>query len=148
MRTRYLGLGLSALVLVAGSLGYVLVGTHLYQRYHLAYANYQFAPAGPCGALVAWSPPRTVYTGLYVNSPALLTLRYSSPQPQTLRITIGIPRFTQDKSVRCRPPRRFSSARSSRPCWMARPRMGLPAPGIAPGRFTCGCRVLPARPAT
>jgi len=99
MRTRYLGLGLSAVVLLAGSLGYVLVGTHLYQRYHLAYANYQFAPAGPCGALVAWSPPRTVYTGLYINTPALLTLRYSSPQPQTLRITVGIPRFTQDESV-------------------------------------------------
>ena len=64
------------------------------EGYHLAYANYRFIPTGPCDALVAWSPPSVLYTGLYVNQPSLLTLRYRSSDPQTLHITVAIPDFT------------------------------------------------------
>jgi len=99
MRRRYLGLGLACLALVAGSVGYVAVGARLYTQYHLAYANYQIAPTAPCGALIAWSPPTTIYSAFYANSASFLTIRYRSPTPQMLRITVGVPRFTQDQSI-------------------------------------------------
>lgn len=40
-----------------------------------------------------------VYTALYANEPGLVTLRYRSPKPQALRVTVGIPHFTQDQSI-------------------------------------------------
>jgi hypothetical protein len=40
-----------------------------------------------------------LYTGLYVNQTSLLTVRYRSPQPQTLRISVSIPQFTQEQTV-------------------------------------------------
>lgn len=99
MRRRFVWLAVTCVVLVAGSLGYVMTGVGLYQRYHAAYANYQFAETGPCGALVAWSPPRVLYTGLYVNQPQLLTLRYRAPSPERLRITVSIPQFTEEQTI-------------------------------------------------
>lgn len=99
MRKRGLGLAAAVTLLAVGSLSYVAIGTHLYARYHLAYANYQFAPAGECGALVAWSPPTVLYSGLYVNQPELVAVRYRSPTPQALRISISIPSFTQDQTL-------------------------------------------------
>lgn len=99
MRKRYLGLGLVVALLLAGSVGYVSAGARLYQRYQTAYANYQFAGTGACDTLIAWSPPSVIYTGLYANEPTLVTLRYRSPKPQALRITVGIPHFTQDQSI-------------------------------------------------
>lgn len=99
MRRRYLGVGMAFVALVAGSIGYVALGARLYHDYHLAYANYQFVPTAPCGALIAWSPPTTIYSAFYANSPDLVTIRFRSPNPQTLRITLGIPGFTQDESV-------------------------------------------------
>jgi hypothetical protein len=94
MRKRYLVLGLTLAVACVASVGYVVQGARLYQRYHLAYADYRFIPTGPCDALVAWSPPSVLYTGLYVNQPSLLTLRYRSSDPQTLHITVTIPDLT------------------------------------------------------
>ncbi len=99
MRKRYLVLGLTLVVLLAGSIGYVSAGSRLYGQYQTAYGNYQFATTGSCDTLIAWSPPRTVYSALYANEPALVTLRYRSPKPQALRITLGIPHFTQDQSI-------------------------------------------------
>ena len=99
MRRRYLGVGATVLALVAGSIGYVALGARLYHDYHLAYANYKFAPTAPCGALIAWSPPTIIYSAFYANSPRFITIRYRSPNPQTLRITLGIPGFTQDESI-------------------------------------------------
>lgn len=110
MRRRYLALGLACVALVAGSVGYVAVGARLYTQYHLAYANYQFAPTAPCGALIAWSPPTTIYSAFYANSTSFLTIRYRSPSPQTLRITLGIPRFTQDESVQVEAAPAFQNA--------------------------------------
>jgi hypothetical protein len=95
---RHLGLGVVCAALVAGSLAYVVTGSSLYQQYHAAYANYQLE-SGSCGALVSWAPPRVIYTGLYVNQPELLTLRYRAPSQERLRITIGIPELTQDQTV-------------------------------------------------
>lgn len=99
MRKRYLALGLALVVLLVGSAGYISAGSHLYQQYQTAYANYQFASTGSCDTLIAWSPPSRVYSALYANTPALVTLRYRSPKPQALRITLGIPHFTQDQSI-------------------------------------------------
>lgn len=90
-----LGLGLVCVTLVAASLAYVVAGSRLYTRYHAAFANYQLE-SGACGALVAWTPPRALYTGLYVNQPALLSLRFRAPSAERLRITVGIPQLTQD----------------------------------------------------
>jgi hypothetical protein len=99
MRKRYLALAAACAVLFAGSFGYVSAGVGLYQQYRQAYANYQFAATGPCGALIAWSPPRTIYGAFYQNAPSLVTLRYRSSAPQTLRISVSIPRLTQEQSV-------------------------------------------------
>ncbi len=98
MRKRYVGLALALALLLALVGAYVARGAQLYHNYHLAYANYQVLPAGPCDALVTWSPPSDLYTAFYVNQPRLLTLRYRSPGPQTLRITISIPGFTQEQT--------------------------------------------------
>lgn len=98
MRKRYLWPGV-ILALMAVSLGYIGIGTQIYEQYHLAYANYQFAPTSQCGALIAWSPPQTIYMGIYVNQPSLVTIRYRSPTPQTLHITLGIPHFTEDQGI-------------------------------------------------
>lgn len=89
---------LAVLVLVAGALSYVTWGVHLYDRYRLAYANYQVEAAGACGTLITWSPPSDVLTALYVNQPNFLTVRYRSPRPQPLRLTLSIPHFTQEQS--------------------------------------------------
>lgn len=99
MRKRYIALGLALVVLLAGSVGYVSAGSRLYDHYQTAYANYQFAATSSCDTLIAWSPPRMVYSALYANAPELVTLRYRSPRPQALRITLGIPHFTQDQSI-------------------------------------------------
>jgi hypothetical protein len=98
MRKRYVGLSVALVVLAGALAGYVARGAQLYQRYHLAYANYSFVPDGPCGALVAWSPPTVVYTALYVNQPSLVTLRYRSPTPQTLRLSVSIPPLTDEQT--------------------------------------------------
>lgn len=98
MRKRYIWLG-ALLALVVASAGYVGVGTRLYEQYHLAYATYQFAPTSSCGTLIAWSPPTTLYTGLYMNQPSLVAVRYRSATPQMLHITVGIPHFTQDQTM-------------------------------------------------
>lgn len=92
---QWLGLGLICVALVAGSLAYVVTGSRLYTQYHAAFANYQLE-SGACGALIAWTPPPVIYTGLYVNQPALLSLRYRAPSAERLRITVGIPQLTQD----------------------------------------------------
>lgn len=99
MQRRTLILSTVAAVLAIAALGYVAAGMRFYQGYQAAYANYQFADAESCHALIAWSPPTTIYTGLYLNQPSLVTLRYRSPQPQTLRVTLSIPTLTQDQTV-------------------------------------------------
>lgn len=92
---RRVALGLICVALVAGSLAYVVTGSHLYDQYHAAYTNYQIE-SGACGALIAWTPPQTIYTGLYANQPPLLSVRYRAPSQERLRITVGIPQLTQD----------------------------------------------------
>src|SRR5215467_13906006 len=99
VRKRYRTLGVALALLAGMALAYVLNGRQLYQGYQRQYATYQFTPNGPCGALIAWSPPSTLFVGLYVNQPRLLNLRYSSPTPQTLHITLSIPDVTQEESV-------------------------------------------------
>lgn len=99
MRKRYVGLALALALLLGLVAAYVAQGAQLYRSYHLAYANYRLTPAGPCGALVTWSPPSVLYTALYINQPRLLTLRYRSPSPQTLRITLSIPGFTEAQTA-------------------------------------------------
>ncbi|MFI5271880.1 MAG: hypothetical protein ACHQ4H_02450 [Ktedonobacterales bacterium] len=98
MHGRQVRLGIFCVALVLASLGYVFAGTRLYQNYHAAYATYQLE-TGRCGALITWSPPSLLFTGLYVNQPQLLTLRYRAPAPERLRITVGIPQLTQDQTI-------------------------------------------------
>lgn len=99
MRRRTLVLSTVATVLAVAALAYVGAGMRFYQSYQIAYANYQFAGAESCHALVVWSPPTTIYLGLYPNEPSLVMLRYRSPQPQTLRITLSIPSLTQEQTI-------------------------------------------------
>jgi hypothetical protein len=96
---KYALLGFAAALLMTVSSLYVVSGVKLYQGYQRAYPDWTSA-TGPCGALITWSPPAVLYTGLYVNQTSLLTLRYRSPQPQTLRISVSIPQFTQDQTIK------------------------------------------------
>jgi hypothetical protein len=88
-----------AVVLMAGAAGYVTLGLRLYDRYQLAYGNWQMDPASSCGALVTWSPPSTIYTAFYINQPTFLAVHFRSPHPEALRLTLSIARFTQEQSV-------------------------------------------------
>ena len=97
MRRRYTPLAIASALVLCASIIYVLGGLHFYQAYQREYPDWTSA-TGPCGALITWSPPRILYTGLYVNQQSLLTLRYRSPQPQTLQISVSIPQFTQDQT--------------------------------------------------
>ncbi|HEY7781517.1 MAG TPA: hypothetical protein VIC85_15010 [Ktedonobacterales bacterium] len=97
-RSRVLRVAVAGVILVAGALGYVLVGLRLFGQYQLAYANYQVDVAGKCDTLITWTPPSEIYTAFYENEPSLLTVRYRSPNPQPLRLTLSIPGFTQAQS--------------------------------------------------
>jgi hypothetical protein len=102
MRKRVVVLSLALALITASSVGYVAVGARLYQRYQGENPNYQLDRDNPCGALITWSPPQVLYTGFYGNEPALATLRYrsaGSAERQTLRITLSIPRFTQEQTL-------------------------------------------------
>jgi hypothetical protein len=89
----------AALVLVAGAAGYLVFGLRLYGQYQRLYGNYQVDPASECGALITWTPPSSILTGFYANSPQILTVRYRSPHPQQLTLTVSIPGFTQEQTV-------------------------------------------------
>ena len=108
MRRRYTPLAIASALVLCASIIYVLGGLHFYQAYQREYPDWTSA-TGPCGALITWSPPRILYTGLYVNQPSLLTLRYRSPQPQTLQISVSIPQFTQDQSMQVQATPEFQS---------------------------------------
>jgi hypothetical protein len=95
MRRRRVALAALLLTLLAGSALYVSYGLRAYARYGDAYANYTTA----CDTLITWSPPRTLYTGLYPNMPSLVTVRYRSPIPAATRLTVSIPSFTQPQAV-------------------------------------------------
>jgi hypothetical protein len=95
---KYALLGFVAVLLMVASSLYVIDGVNLYQGYQRAYPDWT-SKTGPCGALITWSPPTVLYTGLYVNQASLVTIRYRSPQPQTLRMTVSIPQFTQGQTV-------------------------------------------------
>ncbi|MEO7002169.1 MAG: hypothetical protein ABI068_10105, partial [Ktedonobacterales bacterium] len=96
-RRQVIALALALGLTLAGSVGYVVGGLHAYGQYQQTYSAY----ATTCNTLLAWNPPAELFTGFYPNMPALLTLRYRSPnsQPQTLRINVSIPGFTQEESV-------------------------------------------------
>jgi hypothetical protein len=97
MRKRYAPLGIASALLVVASVIFVVGGLEFYREYQHEFPDWA-SDTGPCGALITWSPPSILYTGLYVNQPTLLTLRYRSPQPQSLRISMSIPQFTQQQS--------------------------------------------------
>ncbi|MGO8946592.1 MAG: hypothetical protein ACLQUY_02790 [Ktedonobacterales bacterium] len=98
MQKKYAFLGIASILLTVASTLYIVSSLKLYQGYQRKYPDWTSA-TGPCGALVTWSPPTVLYTGLYVNQNSLLTLRYRSPQPQTLRISVSIPQFTQAQNI-------------------------------------------------
>jgi hypothetical protein len=108
MRRRYTPLAITSALLLCASFVYVLGGFHVYQAYQRAYPDWASA-TGPCGALITWSPPKILYTGLYVNQPSLLTLRYRSPQPQSLEISVSIPQFTQGQTIQVQATPEFQS---------------------------------------
>jgi hypothetical protein len=95
---KYALLGFAAVLLTVASTFYIVSGVKLYQGYQRAYPDWT-SVTGPCGALITWSPPAVLYTGLYVNQASLLTVRYRSPQPQTLAISVSIPQFTQEQTI-------------------------------------------------
>ena len=95
MHRRYFWLVVALVVLVVSATGYILAGNYLYAQYQTGLASYTTS----CDTLISWNPPTRLYTGLYVNAPALATVQYRSPIRQTLRISLSIPQFTQEQSV-------------------------------------------------
>lgn len=95
MRGRYFKLGTVLLLLVMGSAAYTMVGMRLFAQYRVLAANFR----GSCGSMITWSPPTQIYAAFYSNSPNLVVLHYRSATPQTLRITLGIPGFTQNETI-------------------------------------------------
>jgi hypothetical protein len=134
MRKRVVVLGVVLALVTAGSVGYVVAGAQLYWNYRLLYANYQLSSDGPCGTLVAWSPPRVVYTAFYVNQPSFVSVRYRSDAPQTLRITVSIPRFTQEQTVQVQAAQLFQSAAFKPPLLDAHVLDALIGPGQMPAQ--------------
>jgi hypothetical protein len=108
MRKRYAPLGIASALLVVASVIYVVGGLQFYQEYQREFPDWA-SNTGPCGALITWSPPATLYTDLYFNQPSLLTLRYRSPQPQSLRISVSIPQFTQQQTMQVEATPEFQS---------------------------------------
>ena len=108
MRKRYAPLGIASALLVVASVIFVVGGLEFYREYQREFPDWA-SDTGPCGALITWSPPSVLYTGLYVNQPSLLTLRYRSPQPQSLSISVSIPQFTQQQSIQVKATPDFQS---------------------------------------
>ncbi|MBF6591650.1 MAG: hypothetical protein IVW57_14150 [Ktedonobacterales bacterium] len=95
MRKRQLIISAALVLLASGAAAYVVAGMRLFTQYRTAYASY----ATSCDSLVTWNPPVLLYTAFYPNQPTLVTLRYRSPTPQQLRISLSIPQFTQVQSI-------------------------------------------------
>lgn len=98
MRGRLGLLMVVAVILLSGATTYVVMGMRLYQGYQRTYANYLIDPADDCGALITWNPPSQIFTAFYVNQPSLLDVRYRSPHPETLRLTVTIANVTVAQS--------------------------------------------------
>lgn len=90
MRRRRFTLAALLTALVAASTVYVLAGLHVYAQYQTAYRAYTLS----CDGLLAWSPPTSVYTGLYVNQAAPVTVRVRSDTPDLAKVTVTIPGLT------------------------------------------------------
>lgn len=88
-----------AAIVLSGVTAYVVAGLVLYHGYQRAYANYLIDPADDCGALITWNPPSTILTGFYTNQPSLLDVRYRSPHPESLQLTLSISTLSQTQSV-------------------------------------------------
>jgi hypothetical protein len=95
MWKRQLTIGIVIALLIAGAAAYVATGLRLYSAYQSAYARYDTV----CGNLVTWNPPAVVYTAFYTNQPTFVNLRYRSPTPQALRISLSIPLLTQVQTI-------------------------------------------------
>ncbi|HEY1389400.1 MAG TPA: hypothetical protein VGF38_12725 [Ktedonobacterales bacterium] len=95
MHRRYFWLAVALAVLIVSATGYILAGNYLYAQYQTSLSSY----TASCGALISWNPPTRLYTGLYVNAPSLVTIRYRSQTRQTLHISLSIPQFTKEDSA-------------------------------------------------
>ena len=95
MHRRYIWLAVALAVLIVSATGYILAGDYLYAQYQTSLSSYTTS----CDALISWNPPTRLYTGLYVNAPSLVTVRYRSQMQQTLHISLSIPQFTQEDSA-------------------------------------------------
>jgi hypothetical protein len=123
---RAAGLGVLLLALAAG---YVGIGLRLFDQYRSAYANYQVDAASACGALITWSPPARVFTGFYPNLPRLVAVRYRGTFPQSLRLTLSIPHFTQEQSFDVRGTTQFQEQAFKPPLLSADVLDALVSPG-------------------
>src|SRR5260221_1149857 len=84
MQRKHLLLASGVALLCTLAAGYTWVGLHSFAAYRTANANY----AAPCGDIITWNPPSSIYTGLYPNQPGLVNVRYRSQTPQTLRLSV------------------------------------------------------------
>jgi hypothetical protein len=95
MQRKHLLLAGGVMLLVALAAGYTMAGLQSFAAYRAA--NPDFAAA--CGDDIVWSPPSSIYTGLYPNQPGLVTVRYRSQTRQVLRLSIEVPQLTEEQGI-------------------------------------------------
>src|SRR5579862_3172797 len=95
MRKRQLTIGVIIALLLSGATAYVAAGMRLYAQYQSANASYDTA----CDNLITWTPPSAIYAAFYENQPTFISLRYRSPTPAALQISVSVPQFTQVQTL-------------------------------------------------
>lgn len=105
MRRTRIALVVLGVALLAGTGAYIGGGLQAFAAYRRTYARYATA----CDTLVAWAPPDRLYAGFYPNQPVFVSVRVRSPRPQTLRVTVDIPGFTEEQTTQVRAGTAFQS---------------------------------------
>ena len=95
MRRRRIALGALLMALMAASAVYVFAGLRVFAQYQTAYGSYRLS----CNGLLAWSPPPSLFVGLYINQPALVTIKVRSEVPSIAKVTVSIPGFTSPQLI-------------------------------------------------
>ncbi len=99
MQRKHLLLTGGVVLLCALGGAYTWAGLRSFEAYRTANANF----AAPCGDSITWTPPSSVYTGLYPNQPRLVSVRYRSQTQPALRISVVVPQLTEEQSIAVTP---------------------------------------------
>ena len=95
MQRRRVALGALLLALVVTSTLYVAAGLRIFANYRDVYGLY----AVSCNGKLAWTPPASLYVGLYNNQPSFVRVQARNPSPSVARVTVVIPGVTEPETI-------------------------------------------------